>query len=147
MNIRALLITSTVAGIVMGLLSNLPIIYLVNCIACIWLWGSGIFAAWFYQRLSAPITTITSGQGAIVGTLSGIIGAIVGTIASVIFGGIGLGTIWAPSGSLEDIANSIGLHLGIASILGIVLFIIYILIYPVFGAIGGVIGSTIFNKS
>lgn len=130
----------------MGLLSNLPIIYLVNCIGCIWVWGSGIFAAWFYQRSSETIP-ITPGQGAVVGALSGVIGAVVGTLTSIIFGGIGLGTIWARSGSLPDIAASIEFHLGMASIFGIVFFLIYMIIYPVFGAIGGYIGSMILNKN
>jgi hypothetical protein len=41
MNTRAFLLSALVAGLVMGLLGNLPLLNLINCILCLWIWLGG----------------------------------------------------------------------------------------------------------
>jgi hypothetical protein len=144
METRSLLIASLVGGVVMALLSHLPVISLVNCLACAWLWLSGGFAVWFYLRQERKMS-ITAGQGAIIGALSGLFGAILGTIVGTIFGGATIAALAAadPSGTLEGALGS-ALMAGGFSLIGL-LFNIFL--YPFFGAIGGAAATAILGKS
>ena len=70
-----------IGGLVMGVLSVLPIINLGNCFCCMWVIGGGVVAAYVLQQnQSAPIT---AGDGALVGLLAGVIGAVVQTLADI----------------------------------------------------------------
>jgi hypothetical protein len=68
-------------GLVMGVLSALPIISAGNVCCCAWVVGGGIVAAYvLQQRVAAPITP---GDGALVGLLAGIVGAFVSLLLSI----------------------------------------------------------------
>lgn len=149
MNIRSLLMSGAIAGIFIALFSNLPLIYLGNCLACLWLWSGGIFGAWLYRRLQGrgSSTTLTGSQGAVFGLLSGFVGAIVGTVLGAIFGGAGLSTwLVSQSSSAEDLIGGTALSFLTAGYLSILALCFNIFIYPLFGAIGGAIGGVIFGK-
>ena len=143
MKISSLLIASAIAGTIMALLSNLPLIAYGNCLACLWLWTSGIFGSWLYWWLGNPRHSITAGQGAVVGVLSGIVGAIAGTIISAILAALGFASLTtSQADSIEK------LFFGeVSSIAIIISLLINVFLYPIFGAIGGAIGGVIFGKS
>ena len=44
MNMRAFWLASLIAGVVMGLLGGLPLISVLNCVLCLWVWLSAILA-------------------------------------------------------------------------------------------------------
>ncbi len=144
MNGRSLVIASGIAGFVMALLSTLPVVYLGNCLACMWLWPGGILGAWIYRR-SQP--NITSGQGAVIGLLAGIVGALLAAVLGTVFGGAGLSSLLASqtNNAQELFGGAAGslLAAGAMSLLGL-LFNVFI--FPIFGAIGGAIGGVVFGR-
>jgi hypothetical protein len=144
MNIRSLLIASGIAGAVMALLSNLPVLYLGNCLACLWLWTSGIFGAWLYSRNEG---STTPGQGAVIGVLGGLIGAVIGAILGTIFGGAGLANLLgSQAGTSEELFGNVAGSYTLAGTFSFLGLLINVFIYPLFGAIGGAIGGVIFRQ-
>ena len=70
-----------VGGLVMGVLSALPIISAGNLCCCLWIISGGVVAAYVLQQ-NQP-TPIAPGDGALVGLLAGIVGACVYLVLSV----------------------------------------------------------------
>src|SRR6476660_7561479 len=68
-------------GLVMGVLSALPIVSAGNLCCCLWVVSGGIVAAYILQQ-NQP-TPITQGDGAFVGLLAGICGAFVYLVISI----------------------------------------------------------------
>ena len=68
-------------GLVMGVLSSLPLISAGNFCCCMWVIAGGLVAAYvLQQRQAAPITTA---DGALVGLLAGVVGAFIGFLISI----------------------------------------------------------------
>ena len=141
-------------GVVIGVLSALPIINLANC-CCAWiLFGGGMAAYLMQQQRSSPISL---GDGALVGLLAGVIGTCVWTLVS-----IPLQALLIPfqTGLLERaMANASemppeareflealrsGPAMGAAAVLG---FLVTLFVCSVFGLIGGLFGALIFRKN
>ena len=80
MNTRTFLYSALLAGAVIGVLANLPILNLINCFLCIWVWLGGFLAVFLYQRMEHGATGLTPAQGAGLGALAGLIGACVGIV-------------------------------------------------------------------
>lgn len=59
-------------GLIVGLLSAIP---LINYCCCIWAIGGGVVAGLLYIRGSA--TPVPTGDGAVVGALAGVVGALI----------------------------------------------------------------------
>jgi hypothetical protein len=78
MNTRSALWAVLIAGVVMALLGNLPLLNLVNCILCLWAWLGGALAVFVYRRFQRGQPGPTAGQGAGLGALSGLVGALTG---------------------------------------------------------------------
>ena len=68
-------------GLVMGVLSALPLISAGNFCCCMWVISGGLVAAYVLQQRQA--TPITTGDGALVGLLAGLLGAFVALIVSI----------------------------------------------------------------
>jgi hypothetical protein len=143
-NNRSLLITALIAGLAMGVLSSLPIINLLNCLLCAWLWLGGIFAVWYYRRENPG--SITLGQGALIGAAAGLAGALVGTILTWLIGGAGLAQALINQREMLGEAGEMIFPV-VAGGLGMIFSLLFNLIfYPLFGAIGGLIGASIFGR-
>ncbi len=68
-------------GLVLGVLSVLPLVSIGNACCCLWVVSGGVVAAYLLQKnQSAPIG---GGDGAAVGLLAGVIGAIVWQVLQV----------------------------------------------------------------
>ena len=67
-------------GVVIGVLSALPVINLANC-CCGWILFGGGLAAYLMQQGRA--TPISAGDGALVGLMAGAIGAVVWTLVAI----------------------------------------------------------------
>jgi hypothetical protein len=148
MNTRAFLLSALIAGVVMALLGQIPIINILNCVLCMWVWGSGILAIFLYRRFEPANPILSIGQGAGVGAVAGVVGAIIGAILSAIFKSAGWGALLSlakaiagPSADLDPIANLITtggfwfISLGIDLVL-----------YAFFGAVGGIIATALIWK-
>ena len=68
-------------GLVLGVLSALPIVSIGNFCCCLWIILGGVLAAYLLQRNQA--TPIAAGDGAMVGFLAGVIGAVVWQVLAI----------------------------------------------------------------
>lgn len=71
-------------GLVMGVLSALPIVSAGNVCCCLWVVSGGLLAAYLLQQ-NRP-DAITAADGAVVGLLAGIFGAVIQFVLSVPIG-------------------------------------------------------------
>ena len=147
MNTRSLLLSALIAGVVLGVLGNLPVLNFINCFLCLWVWLGGIFAVYLYNRYERNRTQLdqasaTVGQGAGVGALAGVVGAFVGVFVYAL-------TSFISTPMLESLARSLDLNMfnpGTGIGRAVTFFFIDIFLYPIFGAIGGLLGAGVFWK-
>lgn len=140
-------------GVMIGVLSALPLINLANC-CCAWiLFGGALSAYLMQQNYPQPIQV---GDGAIVGLLAGIVGAFVWVIVSV-----PISVAMAPfeseianrmmrdaadmapelRGFLENVSGRPVIGLGL-----IIGFFIMLCVSTAFGMLGGLFGALMFRK-
>jgi hypothetical protein len=86
MNLLALISAGVVAGIFMPLFSQLPILNLVNCIPCGWIWLGGIIAVGLYRWLTDSDEPLFAIDGAILGIFTGIVAAFTSLILAILLG-------------------------------------------------------------
>jgi hypothetical protein len=150
-----------IGGVVMGVLSALPIVAAGNLCCCLWVVSGGAIAAYLLQQnSSAPITP---GDGALVGLLAGMTGAVVQFVIS-----IPISIMVAPmeremlrrvlemAGSMPpEMRDTIERYsnadaqfgIGIMIARRVIALIIGLCVGGVFSTIGGVIGALIFKKN
>src|SRR5918993_5138096 len=141
-------------GVVIGVLSALPIINLANC-CCAWvLFGGGLAAYLMQQQRPAPITI---GDGALVGLLAGVIGTCVWTLVSIPLHAV---LIPLQTGLLERAMSNAsdmppeareflealrsGPAMGAAAAVS---FFVTLFVCTFFGMIGGLFGALFFRKN
>lgn len=140
-----------IGGVLLGILSSLPV---ANCLCCFWIVGGGAMAAYLYVK-ACPVS-VTLGRGVALGLLTGCIGAVVMALFS-----FPLQMLLNPGVSvLEQVRQSMGqvpnmpaetrkmmegmfARSGLLYTLG---FLFMLVIYCLFGMVGGAIGVAIFEK-
>jgi hypothetical protein len=149
-----------IGGIVMGVLSALPIVAAGNLCCCLWVIGGGAVAAYlFQQNQTAPMTP---GDGALVGLLAGLIGAFVQLVIA-----IPIGILVAPmeramlqrvieiAGTMPpEMRDAIERYSNSGGQGGIVLMIVkqvvslmvWLFVGAIFSTIGGLLGALVFKK-
>jgi uncharacterized protein YqgC (DUF456 family) len=140
-------------GVVIGVLSALPVISVGNCCCGAWILFGGALAAYLMQQ-NHPEPILIS-DGAIVGLLAGVIGAFVSAIVSIPIN-IALGPFQSElfrnmSGS-ADLPPELRVffeQFGQApTIVGVILgFFVMLLLCIVFGMLGGLFGALMFRKN
>ena len=139
---RALWISAGIAGLVIAILSAVPIINLLNCLLCAWVWAGGILAVYLYRQNGGP-AFLTNADGAIVGGIAGAIGGLLTAIIGLIFQGGAAANIAQLQQQFGGDAEALA---GVATVLGgIVSLIVTPIIFAAFGALGGLIGANIFK--
>jgi hypothetical protein len=150
-----------IGGLVMGVLSSLPLINLGNLCCCLWVVAGGAVAAYVLQQNQTQ--PITPGDGALVGLFAGIIGAGVGFVIS-----IPIGLMMEPmqramvqrtlamSGNMppavREILENYGQPRTAVGLLGglflrVIGFFFLLCVGSIFSTLGGLLGSAIFKKS
>ncbi len=125
-----------VGGLIVGILSVVPF---VSICCCIWAALGGLLASFMYIKNSP--TQVTTGEGAIVGLLTGAVGTLVYLIIqlplALIFG----------LASMEEAFRRSGVELPLSGIALLLLssFLVVVLIL-IFSTIGGIVGVPIFEK-
>jgi len=124
-------------GLISGILSVIPI--LNNC-CCIWAALGGLLASFLYIRGSAlPVST---GDGAIVGALSGLFGGILYLVL-----GIPLALLLGTGAQVEGYMRQSGLEVPLTGIaLVLITAILVVAMILIFASLGGLIGVPIFEK-
>ena len=70
-----------IGGVVLGLLSVIPLVSVANLCCCLWAILGGMLATNLYVK-SSP-TPVSAGEGAVVGALAGVIGAVIYVIIGI----------------------------------------------------------------
>jgi hypothetical protein len=146
-----------IGGVVMGVLSALPIVSVGNC-CCLWVVSGGLVATYVMQQNQpAPITP---GEGALVGLLAGMIGAVVMTALS-----IPIGLLVGPMerrlvervlemtgnmppeirDALERYSREGGAAVSVLA--SIVSFMFWLCVGAIFSTLGGLLGAALFRKA
>src|SRR3954469_20728262 len=147
-----------VGGVVMGVLSALPIISAGNVCCCLWVVSGGAVAAYLFQQNRS--TPITPADGALVGLLAGLAGAVIRSLVS-----IPIDILVAPMeqamvqrvlevGTLPPEARDILDRYGRGSAMGgayailgrIVGLMFWLFLGGIFSTVGGLLGAPIFRK-
>jgi hypothetical protein len=81
MNWEAMLKPALIAGVLVGVLSALPLVGALNCFCCAWVIGGGVLAAYLYVQ--ATPFAVTLGQGVMLGLVTGVVAAAVDTLFSI----------------------------------------------------------------
>lgn len=143
-------------GVVIGVLSALPVISMGNCLCCLWVILGGVVATYLLQQ--AQPTAVEAADGAIVGVLAGLVGAVVATLVA-----IPIQMVMGPmsSDALQRILDQSGgdMPSGVREALeaatrggvgGAIMFmglIVNLFVNAIFGAIGGLLGTVIFKPT
>ncbi len=123
-------------GLIVGLLSAIPII---NYCCCIWSIGGGALAAFLYIK-GSPVP-VKTGDGAVVGGLAGVVGGIIYLII-----GLPIALLFGMAAMTEQLDRS-GVQLPLSgAVLMIVAAIVGAIILALLATLGGVIGVAIFEK-
>jgi prolipoprotein diacylglyceryltransferase len=141
-------------GLLLGVLSALPIISLGNVCCCLWVLTGGAIAAYVLQA-NQPMP-ITAGDGATVGLLAGLIGSVVQLVVSIPVG-LMMGPIQGRlferlvqnAGDVPDNLRPLmeAMRHGGFSVVGAILgFLLFLFVALVFSTIGGLLGAALFRK-
>lgn len=140
-----------IGGLVMGVLSALPLVSAANLCCCLWVTSGGLVAAYLLQQ--GETAPITYGDGALVGLQAGLAGAVVYLILSIPitllllpFEHEMLARVFArldrmPPELREFASSRIGVAIGIA-----VGFMVMTAAGSIFSTMGGLLGVVLFGK-
>jgi hypothetical protein len=142
-------------GLVIGVLSALPIVNFGNCCCCLWVIAGGMLAAYLRQQNS--IFPITSSEGALVGLMAGLIGGVIGTILSIPIE-LAMGPFQRnlvehllsaqrdiPAETRDMIERASAAGTGAAAMA--TRFVFSIVTGAIFGMLGGLLGVAVFKKN
>lgn len=150
MKASAVIISVLLVGIVVSLMSGLP---LVQCGCCLWILLGGFLAVPLYQAFDKPSRTLTSGQGILLGFLVGVVAAVGVSILNYFIGATSIDEAMRTIRSNPDLGPVLApafdrfpeaFTQGAATLVGLVCNLV---IYPLLGILGGVVGSALFKKS
>lgn len=142
-------------GVVAGVLSWIPGVNLLNCLCCMWIIVGGVLAAYFLGEQTQR--QFTTGDGAIVGLLSGVFAGLVGGLINMVtfpfLGMKGMAEAFErlrQVGQMPPEAQAIIEKLlaggGAIFVTLLVFMLLGIIIDALFGTIGGLIGSMMFAQ-
>ena len=146
----SMLTPALLGGAVAGVLSGLPFL---NCLCCLWIIGGAMLAACLLAK-DSPVS-LTSGDGAVVGALSGIAAAVVDSLIGIPLRGLNLAVMRRmfdrlaefademPSGWEDWIDRSAGGFSVPMFFLGLFLSTA---VFTAVGALGGIIGASLFGR-
>jgi hypothetical protein len=142
-------------GLVLGLLSALPIVNMGNACCCLWVIAGGVTAAYLLQNSQAA--SITAGDGAAVGFLAGVVGAIVWQALAIPVT-ILMGPLQArmlerllSTGELPDnmrqVFESLQQNAGFSIARFVLGSVFTLFVSVIFSTVGGLLGAALFRKN
>jgi hypothetical protein len=149
MSSRSFLLSTLIAGVVIGFLGNLPVLNLINCALCIWVWIGGILAVLLYRRFQHGEPGPSVGQGAGLGALAGLIGALVGAVVFIVTSPLSIPLFNNLARGLRIEGDLPFRGGGFWEIVGaaFIFLLLDAVLYPIFGALGGVIAASLTKES
>jgi hypothetical protein len=148
MNSRSFVLSALIAGVAIGFLANLPVLNIINCFLCLWVWVGGILAVFLYRQFQQGGADLTPGQGAGLGAISGLIGAFVGVVVNAATSFVSIPMFERLAEYLQvqgDLPFRTG---GLGALVASTFFFFALdaVAYPLFGAISGLIGASLLRK-
>jgi hypothetical protein len=148
-----------IGGLVIGLLWSVPYLNLINLCCCLGVLAGGALAAWQLVKRS-PVLPVSSGDGAVVGLLAGLVGAgvhlVLGIPIGLVFNQTGVSVVKSILGMMnnpeinrameETIRNAQSQGLVERVVGALVGWCITSVISVGFSAVGGLIGVSMFEK-
>ncbi len=152
MNTEGMLKPALIGGVLLGILSSLPVLNLFNCFCCAWIVGGGLLAAYLYVKDSP--SPLSLGSGVAIGLFAGIIGAIVSVLFLIplhFLIGSGMGFTEQAREAIEQIPSIPNeTREAMRSLLdrGFIYFLLIfeLVRFCLFAMLGGAIGVAIFEK-
>jgi len=155
-NENTMLKPALIGGVLLGILSALPLINYFNCICCAWVVLGSVVAARLYVKESS--TPVTLGRGVALGLLTGLIGTLVFALFS-----IPLFVMTNRTGIMEqlkqtiaqmpnlppetrDAVESLASQGNITAVIYVIGFFFMLVVNCLVAMIGGAIGVAIFEK-
>lgn len=145
-------------GAFLGIASALPILNYLNCACCALVIGGGFLSVFIFKRKS-PGTTMTYGDGALLGLLSGLVGSVIYSLLNALLSGVAGGGAAFREGIEEVIRSNPdfppeaaeflrNLTASGAAGLGVLLvvFIFSVVLFTIFSTVGGVLGVALLQK-
>ena len=148
MNLLAIIIAGTVVGVFMPLFSQLPILNIVNCIPCGWIWIGGVIVVGLYRWFTNTDEPLVATDGVIIGLFTGIVAAFTSLILSILLHG--KDPLPAPSTRLIPLLDQVRETFHLSNprqTTYMFLFLFNLITYPVISVISSFIGVQIFGKS
>ena len=142
MNTRAFWLSTLIAGAAIAVFGNLPVLNLINCALCVWVWLGGALSVALYRRFQGGRPVVSAGQGAGLGALSGLIGAVLGAGVFLLTSSLSVPLFNALARALE-LENDFYFQNGLLGNVGsaFIFLVIDAILYPLFGALGAMIAA------
>ena len=156
MNEEPMLKPALIGGVILGILSSLPIVKAFNCVCCAWVIGGGVLAAYLYVKDSS--VPVTLGRGVALGLLTGVIGTFAYALFSIplFFFGSGMNTMEQARQWIDQVPNippetrrmvqSFYARGGISAFIYAISIVFMLVVFSLFGMLGGAIGVALFEK-
>ena len=160
--------SALVGGGLIGAISGLPGLNLLNCCCCAGVMLGGLVAVYLYrQEFSNEMPPMESSDALILGIVAGIAGALIGSMIGAVilllFGPLEarvLRQVWErlvgrleqggnmPAGSIEDLRSRMDQSMQEARSIGGILrsLMFSLILYPIFSMLGGLIGYGFFGR-
>ena len=144
--------SAALGGLFIGVLSALPIVGAANCCCCLWIVSGGALSA--YLEIQQKNKSLTTGEGAAVGALAGVIGAFVWLpiviLISIVLGPVQQAIFEQIAQNARDIPPEVREYMenmgGRSTAAYFVLFFPQLLIGALFAAIGGMLAAAYYKK-
>jgi hypothetical protein len=146
-----MLVPALIGGAVAGVLSGVPIL---SCLCCLWIIGGAVLAVHLTAKDSSR--SLTSGDGAIVGMLTGVAAAVVESLVSIPLKAVNADFVKGLMERMAKYADEMpsgweswiesGSKVGPSPAWFLVGLIISAVIFAAFGALGGIIGVSLFGR-
>jgi len=145
-----------IGGVLLGILSSLPVISIFNCVCCAWVVAGGVLAAYLYVKASPVLVTL--GRAVPLGLLTGIIGTAISALFLIplhfLTGGAGvLEQLQQAMSQMPNVPQetrqmleSLASREGASTLIYAFGLIFMLLIYGLFAMAGSAIGVAIFEK-
>ncbi len=139
-------------GLVIGVLSGLPIVNMGNCCCCLWVLAGGALAVYLRQQNSpAPLP---ASEGALLGLMAGFIGGIVAALISIPLASVTAGfqqqmmeRVMSSNPDMPPEAREMMQRFGSGPAMQAVGALINVVFFTVFGMLGGLLGVAMFKKN
>ena len=138
-------------GVLIAVLTGIPMLNWVNCMCCAGVLSGGMVAVYLYRRQVGEDAQILAREGAVLGLLAGIIGSVLGGVVSLFFHAVAFDSI---STLIEDFADPVlqdqfseWMALLSSPIAYLGLVFLSLVVNILFGLLGGLLGVSFWGKS